>query len=110
MRNQIAQTMMNIGNPPPQAGGSLPPGMMMAPTPLKSLMGVTPGMSPGFMGGEPAPMPGAAPQQQQQQPVQSAEPMPQTQAASPATANPSFAASPAVPGQTPSMFAKPPTF
>ena len=56
-RNNIARTMMNIGSPPPQVGGSgMPPGFHMAPTPLRSLMGIEPGMSPGFMGGDPTPM------------------------------------------------------
>lgn len=110
-RNRIAQTMMNIGSPPPQvsAGGGIPPGFHMAPTPLKSLMGVEPGMSPGFMGGESTPMPGWTP------PATPAPTMGGTTGPMPlqpttAPEQPLFAPPPAVPGQAPPEFAKPPVY
>jgi len=109
-RNRIAQTMMNIGSPPPQVSpGGMPPGFRMAPTPLKSLMGIEPGMSPGFMGGEPTPMPGMAPPAAPAPALGgSAGPMPtQPQTAPPVDPSSLFAAPPTGPSP---LFAKPPTF
>ena len=114
-RNRIAQTMMNIGNPPPQVSASgMPPGFRMAETPLKSLMGIEPGMSPGFMGGQPTPMPGMTPPAAAPPPPMqggATGPMPLApQTAPPVDPSSLFDAPPAVPGQTPPQFAKPPVF
>jgi hypothetical protein len=112
MRNQIAQTMMNIGNPPPQVNtmpqGGLPPGMMMAPSPLKTLMGMDQQGPSSFMGGQAPPM--TPPQQQQ--PAPTTPVMPPAPPAPPPSQQqpPLFDAPPAVPGQAPPQFARPPTF
>lgn len=114
-RNRIAQTMMNIGSPPPQVGmpqGGMPPGMMRAPSPLKSLMGMEDAGPSSFMGGRGPPM--APPQAPAPPPPTmggSAGPMPlQPSTAPPVDPSSLFAPPPAVPGQAPPQFAKPPVY
>lgn len=110
-RNRIAQTMMNIGSPPPQA---VPPqyaglGMRMGANLAHPLYGTEEAGPSSFMGGRAPPMP----QQQMPQQAPPAPPMPPPmQQAPPPPVDPSslFAAPPAIPGQPPPEFAKPPVF
>lgn len=113
-RNRIAQTMMNIGNPPPQVGmasGGMPRGEPVY-SPLKMLMGMEDAGPSSFMGGRGPPMePPQAPAAPPPAMGGTAGPMPlQPATAPPVDPSSLFAAPPAVPGQAPPQFAKPPVY
>lgn len=117
-RNRIAQTMMNIGSPPPQVmGNQAPIGaerfltgplMGMDEQGVSGASGSMGGMLPAsaFGGGGGMP-PQQAPAAAPVAPTPPPPPPPPQQPVDPSTL---FAKPPAVPGQPPPIFAKPPVY